>query len=154
MRVGIGHRRAAYDPTRPLILGGLKLEGAWGLRGRGDGDVALLAVADAVLGAAGHAHAGGDASEPAAVVLAESRARVRARGFGVVNVDLSILAPRPDLEPHLEAIVDRVASLLGVDSSRVAVKQTAPVGFEGEQAEGIVAFAVALLESIDAEPDA
>jgi 2-C-methyl-D-erythritol 2,4-cyclodiphosphate synthase len=144
--VGIGHRRAAFDPGKPLLLGGLKLEGAWGLKGTGDGDVVLLAAADAILGAAGlGGAAGGDGESPSAVLLAESRVKARARGLVVGNVDVTVVAPRPDLEPHARAMEERIAELLDVEPDRICVKPGTPEGLGGDSANGVFAWATALL---------
>ena len=151
MRVGIGHRQAAFEPGKPLFLGGLKLEGAWGLREPGDGDVLLLALADAILGAAGATGVGSDVPAPSAVVLAESRVRARARGYVIGNVDLSLLLPRPDLEPHLDLMRARIAELLAIDRAQVGIKVGSPGGLGGASEGGMEAWAVALLLEAAAE---
>jgi len=154
VRVGIGHRQAAFEAGKALFLGGLKLEGAWGLKEPGDGDVLLLALADAIGGAAGIAGAGPDVPAPSAVLLAESRVRVRARGYVIGNVDATVCLPRPDLEPHLAAMGARIAELLGIDPARVGVKAGGPGGLGGAAKNGMEAWAVALLLEADAEAPA
>lgn len=152
VRVGIGHRQGALDPGTPLLLGGLKIEGAWGLKAGGDGDVVLLALADALLGAAGLGGAEASAEVPSAVLLAECRVRLRARGLVVHNVDAAITAPRPELGPHLEAMRVRIAELLGLEAGAVGVKAQGVGGLAGGTAGGIQARAVVLLDA--AAPEA
>ncbi|MHC5012412.1 MAG: 2-C-methyl-D-erythritol 2,4-cyclodiphosphate synthase, partial [Planctomycetota bacterium] len=132
MRVGIGYDIHPFDPNRTLVLGGLKIEGSWGLRGHSDADVLLHAIADAMLGAAALGDLGEhfpDADEqwrdtPSAVLLAEVRAKVRARGYVISNVDATVLAERPKLAPFRTAIRERLAQLLGIEEADVSVKAT------------------------------
>ena len=93
MRVGIGYDIHAFDPARTLVLGGVKIEGVWGLKGHSDADVLLHAVADALLGAAALGDLGDHFPDtepqwkdaPSAVLLTEVLAKVRARGWRPVT---------------------------------------------------------------------
>ena len=95
MRVGIGYDVHAFDAGRVLMLGGVKIEGTWGLKGHSDADVLLHAVADALLGAAALGDLGDHFPDtedrwkdvPSAVLLAEVRTKIRARGWVCANVD-------------------------------------------------------------------
>ncbi len=164
VRVGIGSYLRPLEPGRVLVLGGVKIEGAWGCRGPGDGDVLLLAVTDALLGAAGlgdlEDHLPEEAREvprpgvpsvatPSAVRLAEAGVKARARGLVPANVDATVVLDRPDVRPHRPRMAARIAEVLGVDPSAVNVKAVAPggIGVPG-RGEGILAHAVVLLEDV------
>lgn len=154
MRVGIGYDIHPFDPGRVLVLGGVKIEGAWGLRGHSDADVLLHAVADALLGAAALGDLGDhfpDTDErfrdaPSAVLLAEVRTKVRARGWVPAHVDATVIAERPRLAPHRAAMRRRIADLLGLEEDAVSVKATTHEGLGAlGRAEGIAAVAVVSL---------
>ena len=129
-RVGLGTDSHPFGPGEPLALGGLRIEGAPRLSGHSDGDVVLHAVADALLGAAGLGDLGrlfpADARTPAGIdsrVLLDTVAgKVRAAGWSVANVDLTIVAARPRLGGLLSAMGEVVAASLGVDATLVDVK--------------------------------
>lgn len=155
MRVGIGTRSWRFDPTRVLMLGGVKVPGSWGLRGPGDADALLRAIGDAMLGAAGLGDLedhfpGAEASwaqAPSAALLAECVVKLAARGLAVVHVDSTLHAERPDLRAERPAMQARVAALLGTAPEAVNVKTAAggPLG-----ADGVGALAVVTLEEIPA----
>ena len=163
MRVGIGYDIHPFDPNRVLVLGGVRLEGAWGLRGHSDADVLLHAIGDACLGAAALGDLGehfpdSDATwrgAPSAVLLAKILELVRARGLDVHNVDATVVAERPRLAPHRAAIRERLAQILGIPLDRVSVKASTnnTLGALG-RAEGIGALAVVLLEDAVLPEDA
>lgn len=156
MRVGQGVDVHAFsaDPARPLRLGGVAIPDGPGLEGHSDADVVLHALADALLGAAGlgdlgavfgtdqAAHAGADS----AMFVAGALDRVAAAGWGVANVDVTVVAPRPRLAAHRAAITASVADVLGVALGDVNVKATTTdgLGFTG-RGEGIACLAVVLL---------
>lgn len=150
MRVGIGYDARVFDPGHALVLGGVRIDGAWGLKGRGDGDVLLRALADALLGAAGlgdmgdHFPSDEEAWQdlPSAVLIQQVRTKVFALGFEPGNVDVTLVAGRPDLAPHRAAMRQRVAELLDVDLDVVNVK--AVRGAERPGA-GVAAHVVATL---------
>ncbi len=129
-RIGLGTDSHPFGPGEPLALGGLRIEGAPRLSGHSDGDVVLHAVADALLGAAGLGDLGrlfpADARTPAGIdsrVLLDTVAgKVRAAGWSVANVDLTIVAARPRLGGLLSAMGEVVAASLGVDATLVNVK--------------------------------
>ena len=130
MRVGIGHDTHRLEAGRPLILGGIRIEHARGLVGHSDADVVLHALTDALLGAAGLGDIG-DAfpdTDPrykdcdSAYFLRESLARLRAKGYYVVNADVTIFAQEPKLGPIKSRMRERLAELLGLDVDAVNVK--------------------------------
>ncbi len=155
MRVGIGSCGYGFDPSRVLMLGGVKVPGAWGLRGPSDADALLRAVADALLGAAGlgdledhfPARDADWAEAPSAAVVAECLAKLAARALAPAHVDVSLHAQRPDLRDHREAMRARLASLLGLGTDAVNIKSQAG-GRLG--ADGIEALAVVTLEGLGA----
>ena len=155
MRVGIGYDIHAFDPGRTLALGGMKVPGAWGLRGHSDADVLLHAVADALLGAAALGDLGDHFPDtdpqwkdvPSAVILTEVLTKVRARGFTLVNVDATVVAERPRLTPHKAQIRERMAFLLGLGVDHVSLKAKTNEGMGTiGRGEGIAAMVVVLLE--------
>jgi len=157
MRIGQGFDAHRLVEGRPLRLGGIEIPHARGLEGHSDGDVLLHAVASALLGAIGNGDLGRHfpSSDPAlagvhsAELLTRVMGQVRERGFGVGNVDVSVVAQEPRLAPYLEKMRSALADLLGVEPARVNVKVTSTdqLGAIG-RGEGIAALAVALLEPV------
>lgn len=154
MRVGLGYDIHPFDPNRALVLGGVRIDGAWGLRGHSDADALLHAIGDACLGAAALGDLGDhfpdtDATwrgAPSAVLLARILEMVRAKGLSPANVDATVAAERPRLSPHREAMRTRIAELMGLTLDRVSVKATSGNGIGAiGRAEGIAAMAVVLL---------
>ena len=154
MRVGIGFDAHRLVAGLPLALGGVAIPWEKGLAGHSDGDVALHALIDALLGAAGLGDIGehfppteerfrGIASRQ---LLREVRTRVAAAGFRVEQVDLVIIAEQPRLAPYRAAMRAAIAEDLGLSVERVGVKATTTdgLGFTG-RGEGIAAHAVALI---------
>ncbi len=155
MRAGIGYDIHPFDPARPLVLGGIHIEGAWGLRGHSDADALLHAIGDACLGAAclgdlGEHFPDTDATwrgAPSAVLLAKIVDLVRAQGLVPSSVDATIVAERPRIAPHRQAMRERVAQLMGLPVGRVSVKASTNNGLGSiGRAEGVAALAVVLLE--------
>jgi 2-C-methyl-D-erythritol 2,4-cyclodiphosphate synthase len=139
------------DPERPLVLAGVTVPGAPGLAGHSDADVVAHAVADALLGACALGDLGSrfgvDRPEVAGAesiaLLRDVVADVAAAGYAVGNVDVTVLAQRPRLAAHREAMRARLADALDVEVSDVSLKATTTdhLGAIG-RAEGIAALAV------------
>jgi 2-C-methyl-D-erythritol 2,4-cyclodiphosphate synthase len=154
LRVGHGFDAHRLVPSRPLMLGGVRIDHDRGLEGHSDGDAVLHAVCDALLGAAGEGDMGRHfPSRDERWRGLESRrfveevARiVAAAGFALVNLDVTVIAQQPVLGPHLEPMRAAIAGSLGTDPSLVSVKakSTDHLGALG-RAEGIAALATALL---------
>ena len=155
MRAGIGFDAHAFDPSRPLVLGGVTIEGHVGLGGHSDADVVTHAIADALLGAASAGDLGAlfpnderwkDASS--ITLLAEVIDVLRQSGWGVANVDATVIAETPRLEPYRSLMISNLAGVLGVAPQQVSVKATSTdgLGFTG-RGDGIAAVAVALITS-------
>jgi 2-C-methyl-D-erythritol 2,4-cyclodiphosphate synthase len=155
MRVGIGYDIHPFDEARPLILGGVRIEGSPGLRGYSDADVLLHAIIDALLGAAGlddigrHFPPGDPAYKDidSAELLRRTRALLAKGGHTVANVDATVIAEKPRLAPHIPSMRKTIAAALEIYESRVSVKATTHerLGAIG-RGEGIAAMAVALIE--------
>ncbi|MCX8116123.1 MAG: 2-C-methyl-D-erythritol 2,4-cyclodiphosphate synthase [Burkholderiaceae bacterium] len=154
LRIGQGYDVHALVPGRRLVLGGVEIAHTHGLLGHSDADVLLHAITDAVLGAAGLGDIGrlypdSDArfkDADSRVLLRDAVARVAAAGWRVENVDCTVVAERPKIAPHVEAMRVRIAECRGVETGAVNVKgkTTERLGFTG-RGEGIAALAVALL---------
>jgi 2-C-methyl-D-erythritol 4-phosphate cytidylyltransferase / 2-C-methyl-D-erythritol 2,4-cyclodiphosphate synthase len=156
-RIGFGQDRHPFGPGEPLLLGGLEFAGAPRLHGHSDGDVALHAVADSLLGAAGQGDLGrlfpADARTPRGIASGELVGDVVRRladaGLQPRRIDLTIVASRPRLADRLDEMRDRIASLLGVEPEVVSVKASTGNldGLEGA-GRGISAHAIAVVEPV------
>ena len=155
MRIGHGYDVHRLVEGRPLILGGVNIPYEKGLLGHSDADVLLHAVSDALLGAAGLGDIGkhfpdtdpqykGADSLKLLEVVAD---RVRQAGFRVSNIDVTMIAQRPKLRPHIETMEGNIAAAVGIDASRINIKATTEehLGFTGN-GEGMSCHAVCLLE--------
>ncbi len=155
IHVGIGYDVHPLIAGRKLILGGVEIPHTLGLAGHSDADALLHALTDALLGALGEPDIGhyfpntdprwkGAASS---VFLREAAAQVQARGGRIVNVDMSLIAERPKIAPHLQQMKERIAQALGVTVRQVGVKATTNerLGFIGRE-EGIAAMAIASVD--------
>ncbi|MFT3822041.1 MAG: 2-C-methyl-D-erythritol 2,4-cyclodiphosphate synthase [Rubrivivax sp.] len=154
LRIGEGWDTHQLVAGRPLVLGGITIPHSHGLLGHSDADALLHAITDALLGAAALGDIGRHFpdTDPAfrgadsAALLAEAARRVRAAGFEPLNVDATIVAQAPKLAPHLPAMVERIAAVLGLGAGAVNVKaktaeKMGPVG----EGRAIEARAVCLL---------
>jgi 2-C-methyl-D-erythritol 4-phosphate cytidylyltransferase/2-C-methyl-D-erythritol 2,4-cyclodiphosphate synthase len=153
-RIGLGTDSHPFGPGEPLVLGGLRIDGAPRLAGHSDGDVALHAVADALLGAAGLGDLGrlfpADSRTPIGIdsrlLLSTVAEKVRAAGWQPVNVDLTIVASRPRLSALLPAMGEAIAAAIGVAPGAVNVKaSTGNLGGSEGAGRSISASAIAAL---------
>lgn len=154
-RVGFGFDTHRLVEGRELWLGGVRLEHTVGALGHSDADVLLHAISDALLGAValgdiGHHFPDTDARWKGAdskVLLRQVRELLAERGWRVVNVDSTLLLERPRIKPHIPAMVEVIAPLLGVERDAVSIKATTneTLGYVGRE-EGVSAYAVALVE--------
>jgi 2-C-methyl-D-erythritol 2,4-cyclodiphosphate synthase len=160
-RVGFGDDGHPFGPGAPLTLGGIVFEGAPRLHGHSDGDVALHAVCDALLGAAGLGDLGrlfpAGPATPARIASTEMLAacleRVVAAGYTPMAIDLTLVGARPRLAGRLDAMAGSIAALLGIAADRVNVKASTGnlAGFEGA-GRGISARAVAVVVPLGRGP--
>jgi 2-C-methyl-D-erythritol 4-phosphate cytidylyltransferase/2-C-methyl-D-erythritol 2,4-cyclodiphosphate synthase len=154
LRIGNGYDLHRLVPGRPLILGGVRVPFDKGLEAHSDGDVICHAVTDAVLGAAGAGDIGRyfPDTDPAwknadsIELLRRASAIVAAARYAIVNVDVVVIAQKPRLAAHVDAIRANVAGALGCDASQVSVKGKTNEGVDSMgTGESIAVHAVALL---------
>ena len=155
MRIGHGYDVHRLVPDRDLILGGVKIPYELGLDGHSDADVLLHAVMDALLGAAGlrdigyhfpdtdPAYKGADSGQ----LLHTVGQKLRAAGYRVGNIDVTMIAQRPKLKAYIPQMQKNIAHQLGIPPDRVNVKATTEeqLGFTGD-GSGMSCHAVCLLE--------
>lgn len=154
IRIGNGYDIHRLVEGRRLILGGVEIEHHLGLLGHSDADVLTHAIMDAMLGALslgdiGHYFPPSDekwAGADSLMLLSQVNNLIIERGWRVSNIDAVVVAERPKLKPHIGAMRDKIAGVLGVEGEQVGVKATTneKLGPEGRE-EGISAYAVALL---------
>ena len=155
MRIGHGYDVHKLVEGRDLILGGVKIDYEKGLLGHSDADVLLHAVSDALLGAAGLGDIGKHFPDTdpqykgadSLVLLQVVAQRVKEAGYRVSNIDVTMIAQRPKLAPHIPQMVLNIANAVGIAANRVNVKATTEekLGFTGEGL-GMSCHAVCLLE--------
>ena len=141
-------------PGRPLFLGGIEIPFELGLDGHSDADVLIHAICDALLGAAGLRDighhfpdaAGEFAGIDSKILLQRTVALLKEKGWSVGNVDATVCAEKPKLNPHIPTMQKVLAPLLEVEPEEVSIKATTTerLGFTGRM-EGISAYAVALI---------
>ncbi len=152
-RIGYGFDSHEFLPGIPLKIGGITLAHDKGLGGHSDGDVLLHAITDALLGAVAAPDIGAlfpptDAKwkgVDSVDFLRQALKRVHGAGYGVSNVDASLILAAPKIGPHAAAIRARVAQLLGIDADCVGLKAKTPEGLNLENSA--VAHVVVLLET-------
>jgi 2-C-methyl-D-erythritol 2,4-cyclodiphosphate synthase len=153
-RIGYGFDSHEFREGIPLKIGGIALAHDKGLGGHSDGDVLLHAITDALLGAVAAPDIGAlfPPSDPrwkgadSVVFLREALKRVQDAGYGLANLDVSLILAAPKIGPHAASIRGRVAHLLGVHTDCVGLKAKTPEGLNLENAA--VAHVVVLLEKL------
>lgn len=155
IRIGQGFDVHAFGDGDHVMLGGVRIPHGRGVVAHSDGDVVLHALCDAMLGALALGDIGRHfpPSDPrwrdadSRMFLRHCRALVEARGYGVGNVDVTVMAERPKVGPHADAMREYIAADLAVGIDAVSIKATTTerLGFTGRE-EGIAAMAVCLLE--------
>lgn len=153
-RIGQGFDVHQLVPDRPLILGGVKIDYELGLKGHSDADVLLHAICDAILGAL----ALGDLGKwfpdnddkykniDSQLLLKDILNSPQLKGWSLVNLDCTLIAQKPKMAPHIEAMRENIAKLFWVKEDKISVKATTTekLGFTG-RGEGIAAQAVIML---------
>lgn len=156
IRIGIGYDIHRLVEGRVLILGGVTIPHEKGFEAHSDGDVLVHAVIDALLGAAALGGIGRrfpdtdprykDADSMA--LLSEVAGLLSGEGHSIVNIDADVIAQQPRLDPHIDAMRERLAAALGLDLSSVSVKAKTNEGLGPEgRGEAISAQSVVLIES-------
>ena len=154
-RVGFGFDVHQLVEGRDLWMGGIKIEHSKGLLGHSDADVLLHAVCDALLGAANMRDIGYHFPDTSAetdgmdskIILRDTIALIATKGYHLVNIDATICAERPKMNPHIPAMKACMAQICGCDEDDISIKATTTekLGFTGRE-EGISAYAVCLIE--------
>lgn len=154
-RIGFGYDVHRLVPDRDLWLGGIKIEHELGLLGHSDADVLIHAICDALLGAACLRDIGYHFPDTAAetdgidskILLRKTYDLILQHGYELGNIDATICAERPKLNPHIPEMQQCLADVLQVDKGLISIKATTTerLGFTGRE-EGIAAYAVALIE--------
>ena len=155
MRVGTGYDLHRMGAERPLVLAGVEIPDEPGLHAHSDGDVVLHALTDALLGAAGHVDIGElFPDDDPAYEDADSRELLQTamglalRDYKIINVDCTILAERPKLQPYREAMQHSLATLLGITASQIGMKFTTMEGLGAiGRGEAMACHVVCLIET-------
>ena len=155
IRVGMGYDVHRLVEGRELWLGGIRLDHTMGLLGHSDADVLIHAICDALLGAANMRDIGyhfPDTGEElrgidSKVLLRRTIDLIATKGYRVGNIDATVCAERPKLNPHIPQMQQCLAEVMGVDVDCVSIKATTTerLGFTGRE-EGISAYATVLIE--------
>ena len=155
IRVGMGYDVHQLVSDRDLWIGGIRLEHEKGLLGHSDADVLIHAICDAILGAANMRDIGYHFPDTSAetegmdskIILRKTIELIATKGYHLVNIDATICAERPKMNPHIPQMQEVMAQVIGCETDAVSIKATTTekLGFTGRQ-EGISAYAVALIE--------
>ena len=155
IRVGLGFDVHRLVEGRKLWMGGILIEHEKGLLGHSDADVLIHAICDAMLGAANMRDIGfhfPDNSNDtldidSKILLRKTVALIATKGYHIGNVDVTVCAERPKLNPHIPAMKTCLANVMGIAEDDISIKATTTerLGFTGRE-EGISAYAVALIE--------
>ena len=158
IRVGFGFDVHQLVPDRELWIGGIKIEHTLGLLGHSDADVLIHAICDALLGAANMRDIGyhfPDTSDEtlgmdSKIILRKSIELIATKGYRLGNIDATICAERPKMNPHIPEMQRVMANVIGCDPDQISIKATTTerLGFTGRQ-EGIAAYATVLIEKQD-----
>lgn len=157
VRVGFGYDVHQLVEGRELWMGGIKLEHSLGLLGHSDADVLIHAICDAILGAANMRDIGYHFPDTSAetdgmdskIILKKTIELIATKGYRLGNIDATICAEKPKMNPHIPCMQQTMAEVIGCDPDQISIKATTTekLGFTGRQ-EGISAYAVALLEKV------
>jgi len=155
MRIGFGYDVHQLVEGRELWLGGIRIDHCLGLLGHSDADVLIHAICDALLGAANMRDIGYHFPDTAAetdgidskILLRKTIDLIATKGYRVGNIDATVCAQRPKLNPHIPAMQQCLSEVMGIDADAVSIKATTTerLGFTGRE-EGISAYAVCMLE--------
>lgn len=155
IRVGLGYDVHRLVSGRALWLGGIRISHEKGLLGHSDADVLIHAICDALLGAAGMRDIGyhfPDTSDDtldmdSKIILRQTMDLLQQAGWRIGNIDATLVAEKPKINPHIPAMTACMAEVLGVEEGCISIKATTSerMGFVGTE-EGMAAYAVALIE--------
>ena len=155
IRVGFGFDVHRLVPDRELWLGGIKIDHSLGLLGHSDADVLIHAICDALLGAANMRDIGYHFPDTSAdtlnidskILLKKTIDLIATKGYRLGNIDATICAERPKINPHVEAMKACLAKVMSTDVDNISIKATTTekLGFTGRE-EGMSAYATVLIE--------
>ena len=155
VRIGFGFDVHKLVEGRDLWMGGVKIPHSLGLLGHSDADVLIHAICDAILGAANMRDIGFHFPDTAGeykdidskILLKKTVALVREKGYEIGNIDATICAERPKMNPHIPEMQRVLSEVMGINIDDISIKATTTekLGFTGRE-EGISAYAVALIE--------
>lgn len=155
IRVGMGYDVHKLVEGRDLWLGGIKINHKLGLLGHSDADVLIHAICDALLGAANMRDIGyhfPDTSDEtlnmdSKIILRKTMQLIAGKGYRLGNIDATICAERPKINPRVDAMKECLANVIGCSADKISIKATTTekLGFTGRE-EGISAYAVCLIE--------
>ena len=155
IRVGMGYDVHRLVEGRDLWLGGIRIDHSLGLLGHSDADVLIHAICDSLLGAANMRDIGyhfPDTSDEtldmdSKIILRKTMQLIKEKGYRLGNIDATICAERPKINPHVEAMKECLAQVMECSTDKISIKATTTekLGFTGRE-EGISAYAVCLIE--------
>ncbi len=157
IRVGMGYDVHRIVHGRPLWLGGIEIECGFGLLGHSDADVLIHAICDALLGAANMRDIGYHFPDTAAeyenidskILLRKTVELIREKGYKIVNVDSTVCAEKPKINPYIPEMKRALAECMSADEECISIKATTTerMGFVG-RGDGMAAYAVVLIERV------
>ncbi len=155
IRVGFGYDMHRFQEDRELWIGGIKIDYPKGLAGHSDADVLIHAICDALLGAANLRDIGYNFPDTddafhnidSKILLKQTKELLESKGYSIGNIDATICAEQPKLNPHIPQMLQTLSTILNIDLDCLSIKATTSekMGFVGRE-EGITAYAVALIE--------
>ena len=155
IRVGFGYDMHRFQDDRELWIGGIKIDYPKGLAGHSDADVLIHAICDALLGAANLRDIGYNFPDTddafhnidSKILLKQTEQLLASKGYSIGNIDATICAEQPKLNPHIPQMLQTLSTILNIDLDCLSIKATTSerMGFVGRE-EGITAYAVALIE--------
>ncbi len=154
IRTGLGYDVHQFATDRKLLLGGIEIPHTHGLLGHSDADVLIHAICDALLGAANMRDIGYNFPDnnqqykniDSKILLRQTIELIKQKGYVVGNIDSTICAQKPKLNPHIELMKATLAEVIGTDVDNISIKATTTehLGFVGRE-EGIAAYATVLI---------
>lgn len=157
IRVGFGYDMHRLEENREFWMGGIKIPFEKGLQGHSDADVLIHAICDAMLGAANLRDIGFHFPDTSAtyenidskILLSKTLNLLKEKGYTLGNIDATICAERPKLNPHIPDMQKKLSEILKMDADDISIKATTSekMGFVGRE-EGITVYAVVLIEKI------
>ena len=155
IKVGFGYDMHQLIKGRDLIVGGVTIDHIKGLQGHSDADVLIHAICDALLGAANLRDIGYNFPDTSAdyknidstILLQRTVELLKEKGYSIGNIDSTVCAEKPKLNPYIDLMQQRLAEVMGIDIDDISIKATTSekMGFVGRE-EGITAYAVVLIQ--------